>query len=79
MANFGIAAKPLVRGVNVLGKGGYAEAAIKGVVDAAKYDVAKRESISAFAKSQVKDTLKIAATESLEEGAQSLSDDLIHL
>ena len=78
MANFGIAAKPLVRGFNALGKGGYAEAAIKGVVDAAKYDVAKRESISAFAKSQVKDTLKIAATESLEEGAQSLSDDLIH-
>ena len=78
MTNFGIAAKPLVRGVNALGKGGYAEAAIKGVVDAAKYDVAKRESISAFAKSQVKDTLKIAATESLEEGAQSLSDDLIH-
>ena len=78
MANFGIATKPLVRGVNALGKGGYAETAIKGVVDAAKYDVAKRESISAFAKSQVKDTLKIAATESLEEGAQSLSDDLIH-
>lgn len=78
MANFGIAAKPLVRGVNALGKSGYAETAIKGVVDAAKYDVAKRESISAFAKSQVKDTLKIAATESLEEGAQSLSDDLIH-
>lgn len=78
LANFGIAAKPLVRGVNALGKGGYAEAAIKGVVDAAKYDVAKRESIAAFAKAQVKDTLKIAATESLEEGAQSLSDDLIH-
>ena len=78
MANFGIATKPLVRGVNALGKGGYAETAIKEVVDAAKYDVAKRESISAFAKSQVKDTLKIAATESLEEGAQSLSDDLIH-
>jgi len=78
MANFGIAAKPLVRGVNALGKGGYAETAIKGVVDAAKYDVAKRESVTAFAKSQVKDTLKIAATESLEEGAQSLSDDLIH-
>jgi len=78
MANFGIATKPLVRGVNALGKGGYAETAIKGVVDAAKYDVAKRESIAAFAKSQVKDTLKIAATESLEEGAQSLSDDLIH-
>ena len=78
MTNFGIATKPLVRGVNALGKGGYAETAIKGVVDAAKYDVAKRESISAFAKTQVKDTLKIAATESLEEGAQSLSDDLIH-
>ena len=78
MANFGIAAKPLVRGVNALGKSGYAETAIKGVVDAAKYDVAKRESVTAFAKSQVKDTLKIAATESLEEGAQSLSDDLIH-
>mgnify|MGYP000996210232 CR=1 FL=1 len=78
MASFGIAAKPLVRGINALGKSGYAETAIKGVVDAAKYDVAKRESISAFAKTQVKDTLKIAATESLEEGAQSLSDDLIH-
>lgn len=78
MANFGIAAKPLVRSVNALGKSGYAETAIKGVVDAAKYDVAKRESVTAFAKSQVKDTLKIAATESLEEGAQSLSDDLIH-
>jgi hypothetical protein len=78
MANFGIAAKPLTRGVAALGKGGYAETAIKGVVDAAKYDVAKRESVTAFAKSQVKDTLKIAATESLEEGAQSLSDDLIH-
>lgn len=78
MANFGVAAKPLTRGVAALGKGGYAETAIKGVVDAAKYDVAKRESVTAFAKSQVKDTLKIAATESLEEGAQSLSDDLIH-
>lgn len=78
LANLGIAAKPLVRGVNALGKSGYAETAIKGVVDAAKYDVAKREFVTAFAKSQVKDTLKIAATESLEEGAQSLSDDLIH-
>ena len=78
MANFGVAAKPLTRGVAALGKGGYAETAIKGVVDAAKYDVAKRESISDFAKTQVKDVLKIAATESLEEGAQSLSDDLIH-
>ena len=82
MANFGIATKPLSRGaVNFLTKGGtdkYAVDAIKGVVDAAKYDVAKRESVAAFAKAQVKDTLKIAATESLEEGAQSLSDDLIH-
>ncbi len=78
MANFGIATKPLARGVAALGRGGYTETAIKGVVDASKYDVAKRESVSAFAKTQVKDTLKIAATESLEEGAQSLSDDLIH-
>ena len=82
MANFGIATKPLSRGaVNFLTKGGtdkYAVDAIKGVVDAAKYDVAKRESVAAFAKAQVKDTLKIAATESAEEGAQSVADDLIH-
>ena len=82
MANFGIATKPLSRGaVNFLTKGGtdkYAVEAIKGVVDAAKYDVAKRESVAAFAKAQVKDTLKIAATESAEEGAQSIADDLIH-
>ena len=82
MANFGIATKPLSRGaVNFLTKGGtdkYAVDAIKGVVDAAKYDVAKRESVAAFAKAQVKDTLKIAATESAEEGAQSIADDLIH-
>ena len=82
MANFGIATKPLSRGaVNFLTKGGtdkYAVEAIKGVVDAAKYDVAKRESVAAFAKAQVKDTLKIAATESAEEGAQSVADDLIH-
>ena len=82
MANFGIATKPLSRGaVNFLTKGGtdkYAVDAIKGVVDAAKYDVAKRESVAAFAKAQVKDTLKIAATESAEEGVQSIADDLIH-
>ena len=82
MANFGIATKPLSRGaVNFLTKGGtdkYAVDAIKGVVDAAKYDVAKRESVATFAKAQVKDTLKIAATESAEEGAQSIADDLIH-
>ena len=82
MANFGIATKLLSRGaVNFLTKGGtdkYAVDAIKGVVDAAKYDVAKRESVAAFAKAQVKDTLKIAATESAEEGAQSVADDLIH-
>ena len=82
MANFGIATKPLSRGaVNFLTKGGtdkYAVDAIKGVVDVAKYDVAKRESVAAFAKAQVKDTLKIAATESAEEGAQSIADDLIH-
>ena len=82
MANFGIATRPLSRGaVNFLTKGGtdkYAVDAIKGVVDAAKYDVAKRESVAAFAKAQVKDTLKIAATESAEEGAQSVADDLIH-
>ena len=82
MANFGIATKPLSRGaVNFLTKGGtdkYAVDAIKGIVDSAKYDVAKRESVAAFAKAQVKDTLKIAATESAEEGAQSIADDLIH-
>ena len=82
MANFGIATKPLSRGaVNFLTKGGtdkYAVDAIKGVVDAAKYDVAKRESVATFAKAQVKDTLKIAATESAEEGAQSIADDLVH-
>ena len=82
MANFGIVTKPLSRGAaNFLTKGGtdkYAVDAIKGVVDAAKYDVAKRESVAAFAKAQVKDTLKIAATESAEEGAQSVADDLIH-
>ena len=82
MANFGIATKPLSRGaVNFLTKGGtdkYAVDAIKGIVDSAKYDVAKRESVAAFAKAQVKDTLKIAATESAEEGAQSVADDLIH-
>ena len=82
MANFGMVTKPLSRGaVNFLTKGGtdkYAVDAIKGVVDAAKYDVAKRESVAAFAKAQVKDTLKIAATESAEEGAQSVADDLIH-
>lgn len=82
MANFGMVTKPLSRGaVNFLTKGGtdkYAVDAIKGVVDAAKYDVAKRASVAAFAKAQVKDTLKIAATESAEEGAQSIADDLIH-
>ncbi len=82
MANFGIATKPLSRGaVDFLTKGGtdkYAVDAIKGIVDTAKYDVAKRESVAAFAKAQVKDTLKIAATESAEEGAQSIADDLIH-
>ena len=82
MANFGIVTKPLSRGaVNFLTKGGtdkYAVDAIKGIVDSAKYDVAKRESVAAFAKAQVKDTLKIAATESAEEGAQSIADDLIH-
>ena len=82
MANFGMVTKPLSRGaVNFLTKGGtdkYAVDAIKGIVDSAKYDVAKRESVTAFAKAQVKDTLKIAATESAEEGAQSIADDLIH-
>ena len=82
MANFGMVTKPLSRGaVNFLTKGGtdkYAVDAIKGIVDSAKYDVAKRESVAAFAKAQVKDTLKIAATESAEEGAQSIADDLIH-
>ena len=82
MVGLGIATRPLSRGaVNFLTKGGtdkYAVDAIKGIVDAAKYDVAKRESVATFAKAQVKDTLKIAATESAEEGAQSIADDLIH-
>ena len=80
MMNFGLVTKPL-RGLNLLGKegaDGYAEKAIRGIVDQAKYDIGKRESVAAFAKNQIKDALKIAGTESAEESAQSLSDDLIH-
>lgn len=79
-ANFGLVAKQF-RGLNLLGKEGaegYAEKAIRGIVDQAKYDIGKRESVAAFAKNHIKDALKIAGTESAEESAQSLSDDLIH-
>lgn len=78
MWNAGLFAKPL-RGLNLFGReGGYGADAIRAVIDRAKYDAASRESVAFFAKEQVKDVLKIAVTESLEEGAQSLSDDLIH-
>ena len=80
MMNFGLVTKPL-RGLNLLGKegaDGYAEKAIRGIVDQAKYDIGKSESVVAFAKNHIKDALKIAGTESAEESAQSLSDDLIH-
>ena len=80
MMNFGLVTKPL-RGLNLLGKEGaegYAEKAIRGIVDQAKYDIGKSESVVAFAKNHIKDALKIAGTESAEESAQSLSDDLIH-
>ena len=79
-ANFGLVAKQF-RGLNLLGKEGaegYAEKAIRGIVDQAKYDIGKSESVVAFAKNHIKDALKIAGTESAEESAQSLSDDLIH-
>lgn len=79
-ANFGLVAKQF-RGLNLLGKEGaegYAEKAIRGIVDQAKYDIGKRESVATFAKNHIKDALKIAGTESAEESAQSLSDDLIH-
>ena len=80
MMNFGLVTKPL-RGLNLFGKEGaegYAGKAIRGIVDQAKYDIGKRESVAAFAKNHIKDALKIAGTESAEESAQSLSDDLIH-
>ena len=78
MWNAGLFAKPL-RGLNLFGReGGYGADAIRAVIDRAKYDAASRESVAFFAKEQVKDVLKIAVTESLEEGAQSLADDLIH-
>ena len=79
-ANFGLVAKQF-RGLNLLGKEGaegYAEKAIRGIVDQAKYDIGKSESVVAFAKNHIKDALKIAGTESAEESAQSISDDLIH-
>jgi hypothetical protein len=79
-ANFGLVAKQF-RGLNLLGKEGaegYAEKAIREIVDQAKYDIGKRESVAAFAKNHIKDALKIAGTESAEESAQSISDDLIH-
>lgn len=80
MMNFGLVTKPL-RGLNLFGKEGaegYAEKAIRGIVDQAKYDIGKSESVVAFAKNHIKDALKIAGTESAEESAQSISDDLIH-
>ena len=80
MMNFGLVTKPL-RGLNLFGKEGaegYAGKAIRGIVDQAKYDIGKRESVAAFAKNHIKDALKIAGTESAEESAQSISDDLIH-
>ncbi|WP_315265604.1 hypothetical protein [Selenomonas noxia] len=80
MMNFGLVTKPL-RGLNLFGKEGaegYAGKAIRGIVDQAKYDIGKRESVAAFAKKHIKDALKIAGTESAEESAQSISDDLIH-
>lgn len=80
MVNFGLVTKPL-RGLNLFGKEGaegYAGKAIRGIVDQAKYDIGKRESVATFAKNHIKDALKIAGTESAEESAQSLSDDLIH-
>ncbi|WP_276723256.1 hypothetical protein [Selenomonas noxia] len=80
MMNFGLVTKPL-RGLNLFGKEGaegYAGKAIRGIVDQAKYDIGKSESVVAFAKNHIKDALKIAGTESAEESAQSISDDLIH-
>lgn len=76
--NGGMFLKPLTRLAGKAGAQGIEKAAIEGIVNRAKYDLGKRESVAVFAKDQVKDVLKIAATETAEESAQSVSDDLIH-
>lgn len=76
--NAGMFLKPLTRFAGKAGAQGIEKAAIEGIVNRAKYDLGKRESVAVFAKDQVKDVLKIAATETAEESAQSVSDDLIH-
>lgn len=76
--NAGMLLKPLTRFAGKAGAQGIEKAAIEGIVNRAKYDLGKRESVAVFAKDQVKDVLKIAATETAEESAQSVSDDLIH-
>ena len=76
--NVGMFLKPLTRFAGKAGAQGIEKAAIEGIVNRAKYDLGKRESVAVFAKDQVKDVLKIAATETAEESAQSVSDDLIH-
>lgn len=76
--NGGMFLRPLTRLAGKAGAQGIEKAAIEGIVNRAKYDLGKRESVAVFAKDQVKDVLKIAATETAEESAQSVSDDLIH-
>ena len=76
--SLGIEAQPLRRGFSLLSKESYAKSAVRDVVSAARSDVAQRESLAAFAKTHLKDTLKVAGTESAEEASQSLADDLIH-
>ena len=58
--------------------GGHAAKVIRTIVSEASANEAARASLGKFVQGYAKDTLKIAATESVEESLQSLSDDLIH-
>ncbi|BEU87459.1 hypothetical protein TAMA11512_09230 [Selenomonas sp. TAMA-11512] len=71
-ASFGLDARRL------LGSSVFAKEAIKAVVDNAKGSVARRESLSAFARKEVGGILKVAGAESAEEAAQSVVGDLAH-
>ena len=58
--------------------GGHAAKVIRTIVSEASANEAARASLGKFVQGYAKDTLKVAATESVEESLQSLSDDLIH-
>lgn len=70
MANFGLIEKAL--------KGTVHQQAVKNIITEAKDNASVEAALKSYLNKNLTNALKIAATETLEEGAQSVSNDLVH-